>query len=75
MAAYNRNALAWFEQHIRIGIEQGDIAPDTDPETTAVILLGAMRGVMLQWLVDERIRLAAARDRLLQIVAQVLRQR
>lgn len=75
VAAYNRNALAWFEQHIRIGIEQGDIAPDTDPETTAVIMLGAMRGVMLQWLVDERIKLAAVRDRLLQIVEQVLRQR
>jgi hypothetical protein len=29
--------------------------------------------VMLQWLVDDRIRLAAVRDRLLQIVEQVLR--
>jgi AcrR family transcriptional regulator len=73
VAGYNRKALAWFEQHIRIGIEQGEIAPDTDPAVTAVIVLGAMRGVMLQWLVDDRIKLAAVRDRLLHIVALALR--
>lgn len=73
VAAYNRTALAWFEQHIRIGIANGEVAPDTDPAVSAVILLGAMRGVMLQWLVDERIRLPKVRDRLLQIVAQALR--
>ncbi len=73
VAAYNRSALAWFEQHIRSGIAQGDIAAGTDPALTAVILLGAMRGVMQQWLVDQHIPLPAVRDRLLQIVAQVLR--
>ena len=75
VAAYNRSALAWFEQHIRTGIERGQIAADNDPAITAVILLGAMRGVMLQWLVDDRIKLAAVRDRLLQIAEQVLRPR
>lgn len=73
VAAYNRSALAWFEQHIRTGIDGGEIDAGNDPAVTAVILLGAMRGVMLQWLVDDRIRLAAVRDRLLQIVQQVLR--
>ena len=73
VAAYNRSALAWFEQHIRSGIERGEISADNDPAVTAVILLGAMRGVMLQWLVDDRIKLAAVRDRLLQIVERVLR--
>ncbi len=72
MAAYNRAALAWFEQHIRIGMARGNIAPDTDPASTAVVLLGTMRGVMQQWLVDDRIKLAAVRDRLLQITEQVL---
>ena len=33
--------LAWFEHHIRIGTERGNIAPDTDPASTAVVLLGA----------------------------------
>ena len=74
MAAYNRAALAWFEQHIRIGIERGNIAPDTHPVSTAVVLLGAMSGVMRQWLVDVRIKLAPVRDRLLQMTEQVLRR-
>jgi len=72
VAAYNRSARAWFEQHIRTGIERGEIAPGTDPAVTAVVLLGAMRGVMLQWLVDDRIRLRAVRDRLLAITQHVL---
>ena len=74
VAAYNRNALAWFEQHIRSGIERGQIAADNDPAITAVILLGAMRGVLLQWLVDDRIPLATVRDRLLVIAERVLRR-
>jgi AcrR family transcriptional regulator len=74
VAAYNRSALAWFEQHIRTGIERGEIAADNDPAITAVILLGAMRGVLLQWLVDDSIPLATVRDRLLRIAERVLRQ-
>ncbi len=73
MAAYNRSALAWFEQHIRTGMDRGEIAADTDAASTAIVLLGAMRGVMLQWLVDDHIKLPAVRDRLLQITGQVLR--
>ena len=72
VAAYNCSALAWFEQHIATGIAQGEIHPDNDPAITAVILLGAMRGVMQQWLVDPRLPVNAVRDRLLQLVQQVL---
>lgn len=72
VAGYNRSALAWFEHHIRVGLAQGEIAAGTDPQTTALVLLGAMRGVMQQALVDERIRLGPARDRLLAIARQVL---
>lgn len=72
VAGYNRSAIAWFEHHIRVGIAQGEIAAGTDPQVTALILLGAMRGVMQQWLIDPRVRLAAARDRLLAITRQIL---
>lgn len=75
LAAYNRQALVWFEQQIRTGIEQGEIDPEADPAATAVILLGVMRGVMLQWLVDDRIKLNAVRDRMLTIVEEVLRRK
>jgi AcrR family transcriptional regulator len=72
MAAYNRAALAFFEAQIRIGVEQGEIRADTDPATTAVLLLGALRGVMLQWLLDRRVDLLEVRDRLLDIVDRAL---
>ncbi|HYF58155.1 MAG TPA: TetR family transcriptional regulator [Burkholderiaceae bacterium] len=71
--AYNRSALAFFESHIRHGLASGEIAPGIDPQATAVILLGALRGTMLQWLVDEDIDLHSVRDRLLAIVDRVLR--
>jgi AcrR family transcriptional regulator len=73
VAAYNRSALAWFEQHIATGIANGEIAPDNDPAITAVLLLGAMRGIALQWLVDPKLPVEAVRDRLLAVVERVLR--
>ena len=75
MMAYNRSALSFFEQQIRLGVARGEIPPDADPKITAVILLGAMRGVMLQWLSDNEIDLLEVRDRLLAIVDQVLTRR
>ena len=72
MVACNRQALAWFEQHIALGVKQGEMASNIDPALTAVILLGAMRGVMQQCLLDDRNKLPAVRDRLLSIVDQVL---
>jgi AcrR family transcriptional regulator len=72
VAAYNRSALAWFEQHIATGIARGEIAPDNDPAITAVLLLGAMRGIALQWLVDPKLPVTAVRDRLLVVLQRVL---
>lgn len=72
IAAYNRSSLTYFVNHIRIGIENGEIPPRIDPETSAVVLLGAMRGVMLQWLSDNEIDLAKVRDCLQAVVDQVL---
>jgi AcrR family transcriptional regulator len=72
---YNRSALSFFEQHIRVGIAHGEIVADADPKVTAVVLLGTMRGVMLQRLVDDEIDLLEVRDRLLAIVDKVLVRR
>lgn len=71
-AAYNRSARAFFETHIAAGIEAGEIPADADPVTTAAILLGSFRGVMLQALIDKEIDLLRVRDRLLFIVERTL---
>ena len=72
MAAYNRGALAFFEHHIRAGQATGEIRADADPATDAVLLLGALRGVMLQWFLDADISLERLRDRLITIVDRSL---
>ena len=72
MAAYNRQALVFFETQIRAGITQGEIHPDLHPAATAVLLLGTLRGVMLQWLLDPSIPLAQVRDSVLLVVARAL---
>ena len=72
MAAYNRLALAFFETHLRIGIAQGEVRADIEPASMAVLLLGSLRGVMLQWLLDEAIDLGAVRDRLLAMLDSTL---
>ena len=41
----------------------------------AVLILGALRGVMLQWFLDDGISLARLRDRLLAIVDRALAAR
>ncbi len=74
VAAYNRSARAYFVEQVRHGIARGEIAADADPETTGVILLGALRGVMLQALSDPDIDLVQVRDRLLSMIDRVLRR-
>lgn len=68
MVAYNRTAVAWYENNIRIGIKRGEICNDLEPHSLAVLLLGAMRGAMMQWLLDPKIDLLQVRDRLLVII-------
>ncbi|HRO58144.1 MAG TPA: TetR/AcrR family transcriptional regulator [Burkholderiaceae bacterium] len=75
VTAYTRSARSFFEQQIRHGVASGEIAPDIDPKSTAVILLGAMRGVMLQRLNDNDIDLLEVRDRMLAIVDRMLGRR
>lgn len=72
IATYNRSAQAFVANHIAIGIEAGEIAPSVSPTASAILLLGTMRGVLLQWLVDERIDLQPVQERLLAIVDRIL---
>lgn len=71
-AAYNRSALSFFEHHLKAAIDNGEIAATADPDATALLLLGALRGTMLQWLLDDTIELHRLRDRLLAIVDRAL---
>jgi AcrR family transcriptional regulator len=41
-----------LEQTLRDGIATGKIRPDVDPAAQAAILLGTLRGIAFQWLLD-----------------------
>jgi AcrR family transcriptional regulator len=68
IASYNRSVLRFFEKNLRAAIADGEVEPSADPKALAVVLLGAMRGALLQWSSDEGIRMRKVRDELLRIV-------
>ncbi len=56
----NRRNLDHLEAHVRIGIERGEIDASVDPASTAVMLMGQLRGVLAQKILDpERVDLGA----------------
>lgn len=51
-AEVNRKAVDVFARDIRAGQKAGEIHPDVHPKSQAVLILGQLRGVVAQWLVD-----------------------
>jgi AcrR family transcriptional regulator len=76
MAELNRSSLGFFEEHLRTGIAQGEVRPDIDPASQAVLILGCVRGVIAQALLDEgQVDLPAARDEMLRTLRRALAAR
>lgn len=72
IAEYNRKVLTGLEHHIRVGLQNGEIRPDIDPTAAAALVIGAMRGTMMQSLLHDGIDMAKVRDLTLQLVDRVL---
>jgi len=51
-ALADREFRNFLERHIADGIEAGDIRPDIDRAAQSGMIVGALRGITLQWLVD-----------------------
>jgi len=67
---------AFLERHITDGIKAGDIRPDVDPAARSAMIVGALRGISLQWLVDPNgLDLRAATRELRQTLELSLRAR
>jgi len=63
VARLNAAMVEGFAGHLRTAQEKGEIRADLDPQSEAVALAGAMRGIMGQWLIDpESVDLDAVRD-------------
>lgn len=52
VAAFNRETATDLGRLIQTGIEAGEIRPDIDARTQALILSATLRGIMAQWVLD-----------------------
>jgi AcrR family transcriptional regulator len=71
MREFSQGSRQFLAQHIRIGMERGEIREDVDPEAAATMILGMLRGVGAQVLLDhERVTI----DRMLGEVVKAVRR-
>lgn len=69
----NRRNLDHMEAHVRIAIERGEIDASVDPKAVAVMLMGQLRGVLAQKILDpERVDLDALADTVVATLKQGL---
>lgn len=69
LANYLKRSFEYLEAHIRIGIKAGDIHPAIQPRLGAETVIGMLRGVMLQRLVEGRRKdMSDMREHLLHMV-------
>ena len=52
LAEYNHSVRLTLARQVELGIANGEISADTDPLTASTLLIGTMRGMMLQLLLD-----------------------
>lgn len=73
LSTYNRQVLAYLEAHIRAGIANGTIRSDVQARPMAVLIMGSLRGVMLQKLLKEsKINLKRVRESLVDMLTRAL---
>jgi AcrR family transcriptional regulator len=61
VAIHNRETEKFLRKHIRLGQEAGEIRRDVDAKIQAVLIIGALRGVISHWVIDPSINLVAIR--------------
>jgi AcrR family transcriptional regulator len=52
MAALNKRSIRRLAGTIRAAIANGEVRQDIDDETTAIMILGALRSIITMWLID-----------------------
>jgi AcrR family transcriptional regulator len=71
LALYNQNVLSFLTRHFESGIAAGEIRADVDPSAAGSLIVGALRGLMLQKLLkNAAVDLTAARTQLLAMMVR-----
>ncbi|MFP3581653.1 TetR family transcriptional regulator C-terminal domain-containing protein, partial [Arthrobacter sp. SIMBA_036] len=69
VAEYNREMFAWLEDNLRVGITRGEVRSDIDPALGAEFVVGAMRGLALQRLLQGPVAdIRGIRDQVVRLV-------
>ncbi|MNE45080.1 Bacterial regulatory protein, tetR family [compost metagenome] len=73
LAEYNRSVQGYLARHVSEGIAKGEIRVDVEPMAVATLILGAMRGMMMQYLLDPSVSdLAVLQKQLIAFVDSAL---
>ena len=69
----SRSFRSVVAEHISRGIDEGWIRADVNPDTLAVVVVGAMYGIQLQWFQDpERAAISTSIDVLMEVLIEAL---
>lgn len=72
MRAFTATSRKFFANQIRFGIERGEIRDDVDPEAQAVMILGMLRGVAAQALLDDKVQKSKLRAEIVATIRRML---
>lgn len=76
LAAYMKRMFQYLEDNIRIGIESGEIDKDISPAVGAEMVIGTLRGMMLQRLIQsKKIDVSDMREQVLRMIRHALAAR
>jgi len=73
VTAANEASLRNIERYLRDAQGLGQVRGDVDPQSEAVLILGGLRGVLAQWLIDDSIDLPRIRAAFIDTLKRSLR--
>ena len=74
MMSADREFREEIEKRIQLAKTAGDVAGSVDPHGLATVIIAMLRGVALQYLLDDQIDLDAARNEIEQLLAARLQK-
>lgn len=72
MRGFTATSRKYFANQIRRGMERGEIRRDIDPDAQAVIILGLLRGVASQALLDDKVQKTKMRAEIVATIRRML---
>ncbi len=72
MRRFTALSRKYFARQIRIAIERGEVRQDVDPESHATMILGMLRGVAAQALLDDKVQKTKLRAEVVATIRRML---